>query len=610
MAGNNDLYKAYSILGSATTAEYKRRRKEEEEARRTARRQARQDRMMAYFTAPILQSAGKAVAGGVGDLVGSMVLGENAKNYFNTEQGIIAARNSKYVDKKEKELLRQRTQFTTEGRTEVEGQTDFLKKRLRVELEEKYGKENSAIIDQFMRENSSELQTKAAKIVEDRDSLITQAGLKPDISDFKARLKDKEGFYGQDTGVKVFQKLVGKITGKKPAEAGAMYILTGSTDPTEAQRERAGELMNPKYIAGLAQELEKLSVAGSGTVENAVLTFAQKNPGVLEKLKEGAALETQEAIKAMDYGRDAINALKSKRAASDPGYVSFISKNKDNYRDIDSLNSAYNQKISGISKENKENFTSLMVATSTFKDTTTKLERAIARNLYSLDNKDIDTVAELKDNDDYAKIQKDAKAFISDVLMPSFSTDLGIAISQMSDEQKTGLVQPGVKAQLAMEYASFQVNNNLKTLTKVNFFKNEQQEVSVLADPKAGVSFLLKSSDNIKKIDGLVDKAVGTGADKFEERSSRELIQPFSTNIQAPAFKDQFSFVADPRISREDRASLLAKGVKTLTQQLQEKAISEGYKNPDGSANLSVPLMEQLEEFEKELYSQIYPENR
>ena len=38
MAENNDLYKAYSILGAGTTAEYNRRRKEEEEYRKRARR--------------------------------------------------------------------------------------------------------------------------------------------------------------------------------------------------------------------------------------------------------------------------------------------------------------------------------------------------------------------------------------------------------------------------------------------------------------------------------------------------------------------------------------------------------------------------------------------
>ena len=98
MAENNDLYKAYSILGSATTAEYNRRRKEEERDRKRARK----DKYISYLAAPLLKGAGEALAGGIGSVVGDVVLGDNAKNYFNTEQGIIAAHNSKYIDKQEK----------------------------------------------------------------------------------------------------------------------------------------------------------------------------------------------------------------------------------------------------------------------------------------------------------------------------------------------------------------------------------------------------------------------------------------------------------------------------------------------------------------------------
>ena len=54
MAENNDLYKAYSILGAGTTAEYNRRRKEEEKARKRARK----DKYISYLAAPLLKGAG------------------------------------------------------------------------------------------------------------------------------------------------------------------------------------------------------------------------------------------------------------------------------------------------------------------------------------------------------------------------------------------------------------------------------------------------------------------------------------------------------------------------------------------------------------------------
>ena len=54
---DNQLAQAYSILGQATTSEYKRRRKEEDEYRKRARR----DQMLGYVLAPIGQQFAKGV---------------------------------------------------------------------------------------------------------------------------------------------------------------------------------------------------------------------------------------------------------------------------------------------------------------------------------------------------------------------------------------------------------------------------------------------------------------------------------------------------------------------------------------------------------------------
>jgi hypothetical protein len=82
--GFGSLGSAYSILGQATTSEYNRRKKEEDDARKTARREARQDRMLSYFTAPLLQSAGKALTEGVTDLI-SGPIEEKYSEFFNSE---------------------------------------------------------------------------------------------------------------------------------------------------------------------------------------------------------------------------------------------------------------------------------------------------------------------------------------------------------------------------------------------------------------------------------------------------------------------------------------------------------------------------------------------
>ena len=100
MANGNDLAQAYSILGQATTSEYNRRRREEEEReKRMMRRQ-----LLATFAQPLVQSAGQAFAGAVGDLVSSPF--ERKYEEFSNLEEIQKLRraqkqgelNSKFVD--------------------------------------------------------------------------------------------------------------------------------------------------------------------------------------------------------------------------------------------------------------------------------------------------------------------------------------------------------------------------------------------------------------------------------------------------------------------------------------------------------------------------------
>jgi len=87
MADNNDLYKAYSILGSATTAEYNRRRKEEDKYRRKARK----DKYLSYLAAPLLKGAGNLITSGVE----SLIVGPEEKKYnefLNSETALIEKR--------------------------------------------------------------------------------------------------------------------------------------------------------------------------------------------------------------------------------------------------------------------------------------------------------------------------------------------------------------------------------------------------------------------------------------------------------------------------------------------------------------------------------------
>lgn len=67
MADGNQLAQAYSILGQATTAEYKRRRKEEKEYEKRMMR----NQILGYLAQPLLKTAGEAIGEGVTDLIRS-----------------------------------------------------------------------------------------------------------------------------------------------------------------------------------------------------------------------------------------------------------------------------------------------------------------------------------------------------------------------------------------------------------------------------------------------------------------------------------------------------------------------------------------------------------
>ena len=609
MAENNDLYKAYSILGAGTTAEYNRRRKEEEKERKRARK----DKYISYLAAPLLKGAGEALAGGIGSVVGDLVLGDNAKNYFNTEQGIIATRNARYIDNQEKKLIQQREQLTTGGKSELEGQTDFITGRVRAELEAKFGSDNKVIVDQMLRESSEAINLEAVNLVEKRNKLITETSLQPDVSDYKTRLKEDDSFYGQNTGTKIARSIVGRFTGRSPAESGALYMLTGSTDPTELQRERAGNMMSPEYISGLSKELEKLSLASSGVAENAMSIWASKNPEAWNSITESQQQAVIERVRDVDYSANVSTELKSQRAQDDPAYSEFVASNNNKYSNINTLREAYARKVGGVTSDQSKDFTAMVLANESFQPSAVRLEQAVARHVFGVAGDVVSDSKELQRVKDYDKIQKATKDFIGNVLMPSFNRDLGIAIGQMSPDQQALIGQPGVKFQMAQEYAAFQINNNLKTgnlLQDVDMFDPNdfaEQEMSVLRNPKAGISFLLNASNTEEKADRLRDAAIDSGVASMQDQASRQLVQPFYKAVDTSETREMFSFVSNPVVPRSQREERLNAGMAILAEQIKARAISRGYKTVDGSANISPSLLEEMEKLQRSLYEQIYP---
>lgn len=89
MAGNNDLYKAYSILGSATKLAYKDREEQRRQAEETRKRRDRQMLLMQTLGAPLLRRAGDAITGGISDLI-SGPTEKKYKEFFKSESYMAA----------------------------------------------------------------------------------------------------------------------------------------------------------------------------------------------------------------------------------------------------------------------------------------------------------------------------------------------------------------------------------------------------------------------------------------------------------------------------------------------------------------------------------------
>lgn len=89
MAGNNDLYKAYSILGSATKLAYKDREEQRRQAEETRKRRDRQMLLMQTLGAPLLRKAGDAITGGISDLI-SGPTEKKYKEFFQSESYMAA----------------------------------------------------------------------------------------------------------------------------------------------------------------------------------------------------------------------------------------------------------------------------------------------------------------------------------------------------------------------------------------------------------------------------------------------------------------------------------------------------------------------------------------
>jgi hypothetical protein len=229
------LGEAYSILGSAQGAEFKRRREEEEKARKDARR----DQYISYIAAPLITGASEALISGATEVASNIFLGDNAKKYFETEQGRIIARQSKAADKIEQRLTKQIDQLSTGGRSPLDTLVSQATADFKTELERTYGDDakNAVIINKIISDSQDIIYTTAQEKLDMLTKARDYAAVSPDVDVLKERAADTTQFFGKSAGKKLLSTWAGKLTGKDPAAVGAKYILTGSTKFNEEDDE-------------------------------------------------------------------------------------------------------------------------------------------------------------------------------------------------------------------------------------------------------------------------------------------------------------------------------------------------------------------------------------
>ena len=602
---DNDLAQAYSILGQGMASTYRTRRKEEEDYRDKVRRDARKDQLISYVAAPILQGAGKALVSGATDLVGNLVLGENGKDFFNTEQGRLAARRSGYADKQEQKLLRMQEQLMKGGESELEGQTELLIKGYDEKLKLDFGDspKNAFFFEELRREARPGLEKEAERLVKERQELINYAAQSPDIDVLQARVKQEGSYYAKTKGQKIVRAFTDKIFGKNSAEQGASYILTGSNDPTEAQRILRDNLMSDTYVEDFAKKLAAVDSSKKNAYENAFTDFALENPGVVSMMQENQKQQLGKNLERIQYVND-VARITQGYVSTDPARAEWIQTNKDKYPNMLSLKSAYFNSIKGFGEGEAGERVSLYVASQVNAAPVDKLVKAVAFQRSNLTGEVINDPEKFRETKEFAAIQKSSEEFISNVLVPRFNEDLSLALASMSGAEKEALLAgEGSREELLRQYITDQINNNLATESKLfakGAFTDEMSEenVALLKDPKAGLAFILKQDP---------EKLTQSAQDNGSKSTVIEVgnRKPQYVMLNKDEVLTGFDFIAGSTMSK---SQLREEADKQLTRVMVEaNAVTRenGWIGDDGETLLSPQTLEDHEKVKKRVYDMI-----
>ena len=615
---DNDLAEAYSILGQGMASTYRTRRKEEKDFRDDARRDARKDQLIGYLAAPILQGAGKALASGATDLVGNLVLGENAKSFIETEPGRVAYRRSKLVDKKEKGIQKQIDQLSIGGQTAEEGARQLYEASFRQQLEDEYGSgpETKLWIDSAVSDNREFIVEAADQGVKQLRDTATYLRTSPDVDVLEAR-EQQSPYWSSSTIGKVTKTLANKVTGGKKDLLGnaSRYILTGSKGGDPEQRQIFEDIAGPNFEQGLSEKLKAVSEYRPGQVSNILLAYKKDNPEMFAAMTVAAEQAVDNRGEQIDYN-NAINSLEDNNEV-DPEFRVFALAHRNKYETLNDLTNAYVTEIGGVNEKRAKSLTAM------FRNqegpTVEVLESAIAAERYNMSPQDIERLFNsdnTKSRKKVSEIKAETKSFMEEELTSFYNQNFIEAMKQLTPEQRSK-ISPTVSSQMFGEWMKFTANQNLKVTADARiedkWFVADEVIPAVkstsLKEPALGVRFIFERFSTDEGVEKLKNSARQSGVAQQIQQSSQQLIKPYSTMPNITGIKDMMvqNGVGNSTVSQADQAEIAKDMLSQLLFRIEEEAESKRHVDKDGNPNISPNVMAAFDKLERDTMLQIYP---
>jgi hypothetical protein len=252
---------AFSILGQATGAEYKRRRKEEEDYQRRMMRDKFKYGLISAAISPAVQAFGQSAS----DFAGDLVFGEEENFFKDTEEGRQASYIARLNEKRLEELKKTRDEILKEGRKqgsiEAYGVNTILEERKKAVQSIAGGPDENLFINEYMDskdERASALAEWEKQWGELNDGIKTLKAA-PSLAEMEAAYKKTA--IGKSRGRQAFGKALAWLKGKdyeadirRPA---IRKILTAGLPPGQTE----------EWLDISAADLEKNYLTASNVVE-------------------------------------------------------------------------------------------------------------------------------------------------------------------------------------------------------------------------------------------------------------------------------------------------------------------------------------------------------